>query len=59
MPREAPPPPPPLDEPETWPEETEDFVDYTVEDEEPYAIALFDYFTDHADDLCFSVSKKK
>lgn len=34
------------------------FKDLAIDDEEPYAIALFDYYTDHHDDLCFSVSSR-
>lgn len=63
MPSIPPPPPPaldddppgePLEEHLDWPdfEHTEELD----EDDEPHAIALFDYFTDHPDDLCFSVS---
>lgn len=58
MPSIPPPPPPDVtdeDLPEAWPSDT---VDFTVMDEnsEPHGTALFDYFTDHPDDLCFSVS---
>lgn len=51
-----PPPPPPLlsDEPTPW-TDSMNFEELISEDD-PYAIALFDYFTDHPDDLCFSVS---
>lgn len=57
-----PPPPPPVvtDDDSSWATEMPDFASDQLanydEDEEPYAIALFDYFTDHPDDLCFSVS---
>lgn len=61
-----PPPPPPadLEEEETsvWPVDVQDFtsLDSSINDggEEPHAIALFDYFTDHPDDLCFSANSK-
>lgn len=59
-----PPPPPPADADEdvtsAWTTDIPDFATDQLanfdEEEEPYAIALFDYFTDHPDDLCFSVS---
>ncbi|XP_063832332.1 SH3 domain-containing protein 19 isoform X2 [Ostrinia nubilalis] len=64
MPSVPPPPPPPEadeDLPVEWPEE----VDFNsepnfdcAETEKPYAIALFDYFTDHPDDLCFSANSR-
>lgn len=58
-----PPPPPPVilddDLPVVWPEDQDleslELADAS-DDEEPYAIALFDYFTNHPGDLCFSVS---
>ncbi|XP_047034299.1 actin-binding protein isoform X1 [Helicoverpa zea] len=60
-----PPPPPPADADEdltSWPADIPDFAPDQLansdEDEEPYAIALFDYFTDHPDDLCFSANSK-
>lgn len=66
MPSEPPPPPPAVvdeDLPVEWPEDVPDtdFTDNETniisdhEENKPYAIALFDYFTDHPDDLCFSV----
>lgn len=58
-----PPPPPPADIDEdvisVWPTDIPDLAaNFDHGDEEPYAIALFDYSTDHPDDLCFSVSRK-
>ncbi|XP_072933404.1 uncharacterized protein l(3)05822 isoform X2 [Epargyreus clarus] len=68
MPSIPPPPPPPIvdeDLPVVWSEEVPDFAFPEVaesppseEEAEPYAVALFDYFTDHPDDLCFSVNTK-
>lgn len=57
-----PPPPPPViedDLPEVWPDDIPDLESLEISDEEeqPYAVALFDYFTDHQEDLCFSVSR--
>ncbi|XP_075984420.1 SH3 domain-containing lethal (3) 05822 isoform X2 [Anticarsia gemmatalis] len=56
-----PPPPPPADVEDdvtsVWPAEEPDLANGDDE-EEPYAIALFDYFTDHSDDLCFSANSK-
>ncbi|XP_037868097.1 SH3 domain-containing protein 19 isoform X2 [Bombyx mori] len=53
-----PPPPPPLlsDEPTPW-TDSMNFEELISEDD-PYAIALFDYFTDHPDDLCFSANTR-
>lgn len=61
MPNIPPPPPPEVDDdvPEPWTDDVLHFaaVNSNIEDvEDPYAIALFDYFTDHPDDLNFSVS---
>lgn len=60
MPTIPPPPPPVVDDDPTWPEDVQDFLSQNVlediEDMTPYAVALFDYFTDHEEDLCFSVS---
>ncbi|KAM3961214.1 SH3 domain-containing lethal (3) 05822 isoform 2-T2 [Aphomia sociella] len=64
MPSVPPPPPPAVvdeDLPVEWPEDVPDFVanvNYADEDDEPYAVALFDYFTDHPDDLCFSMNSR-
>jgi hypothetical protein len=63
MPCVPPPPPPPVVDDELpvgveWPEDTfnEEEQGYVANDTEtPFGIALFDYFTDHPDDLCFSV----
>ncbi|XP_026761373.2 uncharacterized protein LOC113520289 isoform X1 [Galleria mellonella] len=61
----VPPPPPPevVDEdlPVKWPENLSEFEaddDVGEENEEPHAVALFDYITDHPDDLCFSVDTR-
>ncbi|XP_063357507.1 SH3 domain-containing protein 19 [Cydia amplana] len=60
MPTIPPPPPPPgaEDELAAWPDETDFASEDLPSDEEPYAIALFDYFTDHPEDLCFSANSK-
>ncbi|KAL0819025.1 hypothetical protein ABMA28_008305 [Loxostege sticticalis] len=65
MPSIPPPPPPPgadEDLPVEWPEEVPDFSSDSSfdagETEKPHAIALFDYFTDHPDDLCFSANSR-
>nr|XP_026497351.1 abl interactor 1 isoform X2 [Vanessa tameamea] len=63
MPTIPPPPPPPIiedDLPVVWPEDIQvlDSPEVSDEEEEPYAIALFDYFTDHQEDLCFSANSK-
>ncbi|XP_053615413.1 uncharacterized protein l(3)05822 isoform X2 [Plodia interpunctella] len=74
MPSIPPPPPPPVvddDLPLAWPDDLpEELADelpdlpgldppsHPTELEEPYAIALFDYFTDHPDDLCFSAHSR-
>lgn len=63
MPTIPPPPPPAVvddDLTSTWTTDIPDFVPNQLanvdDEEEPHAIALYDYFTDHPDDLCFSVS---
>lgn len=61
-----PPPPPPADADDdvtsAWTSDIPDFAPDQLanfeEEEEPYAIALFDYFTDHPDDLCFSANSR-
>ncbi|XP_013166244.1 PREDICTED: SH3 domain-containing protein 19 isoform X1 [Papilio xuthus] len=62
MPTIPPPPPPVVDDEPTWPEDVQDFLSENIlediEDTQPYAIALFDYFTDHEEDLCFSANSK-
>ena len=58
MPTIPPPPPPVLEDdlPEVWPDDIPDLESLDISDEEePYAVALFDYFTGHHEDLCFSV----
>lgn len=61
MPSIPPPPPPEVTDDDftepCWTSDEIDFAPAIAEDEEieePYAIALFDYFTDHPDDLNFS-----
>ncbi|XP_059051843.1 abl interactor 2 isoform X2 [Achroia grisella] len=61
----VPPPPPPAIVDEDLPVEwREDLSDFTVDgspaamDEVPHAVALFDYFTDHPEDLCFSANTR-
>ncbi|XP_013186233.2 abl interactor 2 isoform X2 [Amyelois transitella] len=74
MPSIPPPPPPPVvdeDLPVAWPDDLPEELADQLPDladldpqshlnghEEPYAIALYDYFTDHPDDLCFSANSK-
>ncbi|CAG4965929.1 unnamed protein product [Parnassius apollo] len=68
MPTIPPPPPPPVSDDDlvAWPEDAQEFLaenhieDPRIEDDnkQPYAIALFDYFTDHEEDLCFSANSK-
>ncbi|RVE44866.1 hypothetical protein evm_010466 [Chilo suppressalis] len=67
MPSIPPPPPPPIsdeDLPLEWPEDADVVGEFNAEpnlyeDETgPYGIALFDYFTDHPEDLCFSAKSK-
>lgn len=57
-----PPPPPPViedDLPEIWPDDIPDLESLDISDEEePYAVALFDYFTGHHEDLCFSANSR-
>lgn len=64
MPSIPPPPPPAIDDDELtepWPSEVDtvdvaQFKDLATDEEVPYGIALYDFFTDHPDDLCFTVS---
>lgn len=63
MPSIPPPPPPVVDEesPVEWPGDMPCYVVDALrgdvdQEQEPHAVALFDYFTDHPDDLCFSVT---
>ncbi|XP_026735597.1 uncharacterized protein LOC113499349 isoform X1 [Trichoplusia ni] len=60
MPTIPPPPPPAIADEEVTGDWTSDFTDQfsSQEEEEPHAIALFDYFTDHPDDLCFSANSR-
>ncbi|XP_049884983.1 SH3 domain-containing protein 19 isoform X2 [Pectinophora gossypiella] len=65
MPSVPPPPPPAADDdlpPEWCGDATADLSEPLAQvpdlDDEPHAIALFDYFTDHPDDLCFSAGSK-
>ncbi|CAH2095324.1 unnamed protein product [Euphydryas editha] len=62
MPSIPPPPPPPIiddDLPVVWPDDIQELEsEISDEEQEPYAIALFDYFTDHREDLCFSANSK-
>ncbi|CAK1545599.1 unnamed protein product [Leptosia nina] len=63
MPSIPPPPPPIVDEdlPVVWPEDLPDFDEVPnshSDEDEPHAIALFDYFTDHSEDLYFSAGSK-
>ncbi|XP_050672434.1 uncharacterized protein LOC126970519 isoform X1 [Leptidea sinapis] len=62
MPTIPPPPPPQLDDvdlPVEWPDDIQNFVEPDfIKKEEPYAIALFDYCTDHNEDLRFSAGTK-
>ncbi|KAG6456100.1 hypothetical protein O3G_MSEX009571 [Manduca sexta] len=57
-----PPTPPPLvteEEGMSWPsDEVDTAAPIPNDDEEPYALALFDYFTDHPDDLSFTAKAK-
>ncbi|CAF4915973.1 unnamed protein product [Pieris macdunnoughi] len=56
MPTIPPPPPPVIDDdlPVVWPDDLPD----TDQNSEPYAVALFDYFTGHSEDLYFSAGTK-
>ncbi|XP_068619553.1 uncharacterized protein l(3)05822 isoform X2 [Battus philenor] len=66
MPTIPPPPPPPItdDDLDAWPEDAQEFLaenlveDLKVSDNksEPHAVALFDYFTGHDEDLCFTAN---
>ncbi|XP_041982854.1 abl interactor 2 isoform X2 [Aricia agestis] len=62
MPTIPPPPPPVIDDdlPPVWPEDVEALVDGDDGEDcdEPYAVALFDYYTGHQDDLCFSANSR-
>ncbi|CAH0677815.1 unnamed protein product [Spodoptera exigua] len=65
MPTIPPPPPPAVvddDVTSSWTSDIPDFEPNQLanvdDEEEPYAIALYDYFTDHPDDLCFSANSK-
>ncbi|CAG9793413.1 unnamed protein product [Diatraea saccharalis] len=65
MPSIPPPPPPPItdeDIPFEWAGDVEvtSFNTDLDEDEaeKPYGVALYDYFTDHPDDLCFSTNSR-
>ncbi|CAG4959879.1 unnamed protein product [Colias eurytheme] len=61
MPTIPPPPPPQIDDdlPVVWPDDIPDFDENDEsDDDEPHAIALFDYFTDHQEDLYFSAGTK-
>ncbi|KAJ2954797.1 hypothetical protein O0L34_g3104 [Tuta absoluta] len=61
MPSVPPPPPPPADAADDANHADLPAPEWTPprdEQEEPYAIALFDYFTDHPDDLCFSTGAR-
>ncbi|XP_039759834.1 SH3 domain-containing protein 19 isoform X1 [Pararge aegeria] len=62
MPTIPPPPPPEIvddDLPLVWPEDPEfELPDNSDDDEEPYAIALFDYFSNLPGDLCFNANSK-